>query len=302
MDLRALKTFQLIVQHGSFIRAAEEMNYAQSTVTMQMQKLESELGVQLMERGRTIKLTEAGRLLYGQSLSIMQDMEQLEEDIAGLQKGSAGHVRIGVTEPTASFRLPELIKRFLDLYPRVRVSIEFGNTPHLSGRLLAGELDFALCSAPEVGSGLYYEPLFREEFVALIPAGHLLSAKPLLTPVDFKDHRLLITAASCPYRQRLEAAIQESGGTRPDTMEIGSMTALKYYVLSGLGVALVPRITVEPAPEGTVIRELGGTLVDMVFGLLSRSSGHFAGSAAGRLIHYLRNELGEGLPGSLPGD
>lgn len=59
MDLKTLKTFQMIVKYGSFIRTAQEMNYAQSTVTMQIQKLESELGVQLIERGKEIGLTEA---------------------------------------------------------------------------------------------------------------------------------------------------------------------------------------------------------------------------------------------------
>lgn len=64
MDLKTLKTFQTIVNFGSFNRAAEEMNYAQSTVTMQIQRLESDLGCQLLERGKQITLTEAGRLLY----------------------------------------------------------------------------------------------------------------------------------------------------------------------------------------------------------------------------------------------
>lgn len=72
MDLKTLKTFQMIVKHGSFIRAADEMNYVQSTVTMQIQKLESELGIQLIERGKKISLTEAGRLFYDQSLQIVK--------------------------------------------------------------------------------------------------------------------------------------------------------------------------------------------------------------------------------------
>lgn len=90
MDMKNLKTFHLIVKYGSFIRAAEEMNYAQSTVTMQMQRLESELGVELLERGKTIVLTEAGRLFYEQSLQIMNRLEQLQSNLGGYSVGRSG--------------------------------------------------------------------------------------------------------------------------------------------------------------------------------------------------------------------
>lgn len=98
MDLKTLKTFQMIVKYGSFVRAAEEMNYVQSTVTMQIQKLESDLGVQLIERGKKIQLTEAGRLFHDQSLQIVKSMEQLQTNLSDLKLGEAGNIRIGVTE------------------------------------------------------------------------------------------------------------------------------------------------------------------------------------------------------------
>jgi DNA-binding transcriptional LysR family regulator len=169
MDLRTLRTFHTIVTTGSFHRAAEEMNYAQSTVTMQMQKLESDLGVQLIERGKKIRLTEAGRLLYEQSVPIVRNMELLQTSLADVQRGDAGHVRLGVTEPAASYRLPAIVGSFLSRYPNIRISIEVANTVSLSERLRAGELDLALCSAPDLGSELYFAPLFQEEFTVLLP-------------------------------------------------------------------------------------------------------------------------------------
>src|SRR5689334_15719348 len=118
MDFKAMKTFHLILKYGSFNRAAEEMNYAQSTVTMQIQKLESDLGVQLIERGKTIRLTEAGRLFYEQSLQILKSTEQLQANLTDMQAGEAGNIRLGVTEPTASHRLPEVIQGFLSRFPK----------------------------------------------------------------------------------------------------------------------------------------------------------------------------------------
>ncbi|MFD0681361.1 MULTISPECIES: LysR family transcriptional regulator [unclassified Paenibacillus] len=170
MDLKTLKTFQMIVTYGSFIRAAEEMNYAQSTVTMQIQKLESDLGVQLIERGKKIQLTEVGRLFHERSLHIVKDLEQLQNTMSDMQLGEAGR-------------------------------------------------------------------------------------SPL------------------------------------DTMEIGSMAALKYYVQSGLGIALVPEVSLNPAPAGTLIRTLNGNATDMPCGILCKSSEYPLGLASTKLYQFLKQEL-----------
>jgi DNA-binding transcriptional LysR family regulator len=292
MDIKTLKTFQMIVNYGSFIRAAEEMNYAQSTVTMQIQKLESDVGVQLIERGKRIRLTEAGRMFYEQSVHILKDMEQLQKSMEDLQWGTAGHIRLGVTEPTASYRLPEILKRFLSDYPNIRISVEFGNTPTLSERILKGDIDVALCSAPDLGTELYFEPLFKEEFVVLMPDDHPLAGKTNVTPEDLQGHRLLITSTTCPYRRKLEMVMKEYGMITLDTMEIGSMTALKFYVESGLGIALVPQIVVNPVPAGTTVRVLSGSLIDMTFGILCKTSEYPLKLASSKLYSFLKQELG----------
>ncbi|KAE8561882.1 LysR family transcriptional regulator [Paenibacillus polymyxa] len=293
MDIKALKTFQMIVNCGSFMRAAETLNYAQSTVTMQIQRLESDLGVQLIERGKKIKLTEAGRMFYEQSLHIVKDMEQLQENMENLQKGTAGDIRIGVTEPTASYRLPEILKRFLNHYPYIRISVEFGNTPTLSERILKGDVDIALCSAPDLGTELYFEPLFKENFVVLMPEHHPLAQKECIGPSDLQGHRLLITSSICPYRRKLEMVMKEHGITTLDTMEIGSMTALKSYVECELGIALVPQILVHPVPAGTAVRQLSGSLIDMTFGLLCKATEAPLKLASARLYSVLKKELGQ---------
>jgi len=291
MDLKALKTFHAIVKHGSFIRAAEELNYVQSTVTMQIQKLESEVGAQLFDRGREIRLTEAGRLLYEESLHIIKKLEQLQMHLSDLKSGESGHIRIGVTEPTASFRLPGILKTFMALYPNIRISVEVSNTPGLIKRVLSEELDFALATAPSIGSELYYEPLFEEEFVVLLPQDHPLCDQDAIVPEDLNGYRLLVTSATCPYRRKLEMVLQERGHVAWDTMEIGSMTALKYYVKAGLGIALVPRIIVDAEGEGLVARSIEGSLVHMTFGILCKDSNYPFQYASQKLYMFLKQAL-----------
>ncbi|MDR6879332.1 LysR family transcriptional regulator [Bacillus sp. 3255] len=290
MDLKTLKTFQLIVKYGSFIRAAQEMNYVQSTVTMQIKKLESELGVLLIERGKEIGLTEAGRLFYEQSLQIVKSMENLQSSLSDLTSGETGHIRIGVTEPTASYRLPGILEKFMSAYPNIRISIEISNTPALTERILKGEIDFSLCTAPSISSEFYFEPLFQEEFVVLMPENHPLSQKDVLEPDDFRGHRLLITSSTCPYRRKLELVMQEKGNVTLDTMEIGSMTALKFYVEKGIGIALVPKITVEP-DKGTLVKMISGSLVHMTFGILCKESAYPFQLASQKLYQYIKREL-----------
>ncbi|TXK84479.1 LysR family transcriptional regulator [Paenibacillus sp. N3.4] len=269
------------------------MNYVQSTVTMQIQKLESDLGIQLIERGKQIRLTEAGRLFHEQSLQIVQNLEQLQTNLSDLQAGEVGHIRIGVTEPTASYRLPPILQQFMSQFPRIRVSVEFANTPILSERLLKDDIDFALCSAPDLGTELYFEPLFREEFVVLLPENHPLAERTVIAPEDIRGHRLLITSAICPYRRKLEMVLQEKGTISLDTMEIGSMTALKHYVESGLGIALVPKIVLKPIPVGTTVRLISGSLIDMTFGLLCKTSAYPLKLARSKLYQFLKQELVE---------
>lgn len=169
MDLKALKTLQTIVNTGSFNRAAEELNYAQSTVTMQIQRLESDLGCILLERGKQIRLTEAGRLLYEQSLHIVKDIENLQSSLSDLKIGEAGHVRLGVTDPTASYRLPKLLSVFLEQYPKIKVSIEIAGTTALSELLRRGDLDLAVCSAPELGQELILNLYLWRNLCCLYP-------------------------------------------------------------------------------------------------------------------------------------
>mgnify|MGYP001232495005 CR=1 FL=1 len=296
MDLKSIKTFHLIVKYGSFIRAAEQLNYSPSTVTMQIRKLESDLGVQLIERGKPFRLTEAGRLFWEQSKPLVKNFEQLQVAMSDWQSGEAGHVRIGVTEPTASYRLPGLLKTFLNRYPKIRVSVDIADTPTLTDRVLSGDVDLALCSSPDTGAELFYEPLFTEPFAVLMPEDHPLTRKAAVDADDFREYRLLVTSSLCPYRRKLEMTLKEWGNVPTDLMEIGSMTALKYYVESGLGIALVPTIVLDPVPRGTAVRPLRKDLsVDMTFGMLYSKTGFPFTRAATRLYRFLKEEMSGAL-------
>lgn len=291
MDLRLLKTFQAIVKWGSFQRAAEELQYVQSTVTMQIQKLESDLGVKLLDRSKKVRLTEAGRLLYEQATLLLKNYEYLQNLIKEWSQGEAGILRLGVMEPTASWRLPALLAPFRERYPKVQFRIQVANTYVLHQMLEEDAIDLAICTIPEIGGGTVFEPLFVEKLGLLVPKDSELARKPEVVLKDLEDQSLLLTTSTCPYRRELERLLLEKGVSPKYGPEIGSLSALQFYVEAGFGVAVVPCITVSPPPEGTVLKPIADLNSGLVTGLMRKSNSLLLSLAGERLIDTLRSGL-----------
>jgi DNA-binding transcriptional LysR family regulator len=292
VELRQLTTFQAIVAHGSFVRAAEELGYAQSTVTLHIQQLEREIGTPLFGRaGRKATLTEAGRTLYEQSGIVLRQMEKLQETMAGVATGMAGRVSIGAIEPAASVTLLPLIVRFAEERPRMQISLEIGGTRGISDRVASGELDLGLCSPPPAHLGLTFEPLFRESLALLLPVRHPLAARETLATTDLRGERLLLSEPTCAYREAIEGALLEHGTNPYSGIEIGSGEGLKRAVQHDLGLAILPESALSPLPEGTVARRFTDRTISLAIGLVRRTDERGTGPALGALAGLLRSYL-----------
>ncbi|MGI8855857.1 MAG: LysR family transcriptional regulator [Thermomicrobiales bacterium] len=294
MDLRQLTTFQEIAKHGSFVRAAEALDYAQSTVTLHIQQLESELGVLLFTRaGRKTALTEAGRTLHEQAGPLLRQMASLQQTMAGIGSGEAGHVRIGCIEPAASVRLLPLIVRFYEERPRIRLTLEVAGTGAVSSRVARGDLDVGICSPPPAHLGLTFEPLFDEPMALLLPENHPLAMVECIRAADLREHRLLLTEPTCAYRAAAEAALITCGTNLYSGIEIDSLETLKRAVQHGLGPAILPIATVTPPPAGTVLRDITDLDLHLTVGLVRRADDQSGGRAMEALIAKLRSYLRE---------
>jgi DNA-binding transcriptional LysR family regulator len=295
MDLRHLTTFQSVVKHDSFVRAAEELQYAQSTVTLHIQQLENELGVKLFaRRGKKVRLNEAGRALMAQAEQILLQIDTLKQNMLDLGQGEAGYVRIGAIEPAAGHRLPPLLVRFCDERPKVRLTLEVGGTNAISSRVASGDLDFGICSPPSAGLGLVYEPLFKEVLGLLVPKGHRLASKDTVSVADLNGSRLLLTEPGCAYRALTERVLQECWANPYGGIEIGSYGAIAQAVRHDLGIAIVPTAGVNPPPPGTVLRQLEGVELSLSVGLARRADNLGQGRAAAELMEAVRAGLRAG--------
>ncbi|MFC5464101.1 LysR family transcriptional regulator [Lederbergia graminis] len=256
MDLRTIKTFQTIVKCGSFQQAAEQLNYAQSTVTTQIKKLENDLGVTLLERGNHLQLTEAGRLLYEKGELLLRSFDHVKQSMTELVEGEAGILRIGVMEPMASYRLPVLLTMFSKQFPKVQISLQIHGSSVLADMVEKEEIDIAICAAPDIYRDTEFDPIFSEKVALLIPETHRLSKVEHVKLVDLYNEKLLITNSTCPFRGNFERKLLESGIIPSYGMEVSNLMALKYYVQAGFGAAIVPLITIQPPPVGTVMKHI----------------------------------------------
>lgn len=292
MDLRTIKTFQTIAQLGSFQKAADELKYVQSTITMQIQKLEADVGVKLIERGKKIYLTEAGRVFYEQADILLKDIEHIHNKMNEWLHGETGKIRIGAIEPMALYRLPLILEPFCKRYPKVEISIEINNTQNLTQMIKDGLLDLALCNTPVLDHTTHFEPLLTEEVSLLIPENHHLANKSDIHLGDLTNEKLILGAIVCQFRMNLEKAMLNAGISSQIGMEVNSMTALKEYVKAGLGIAVVPDIIVGVVPpRGTLMKKVQGLDVGVVTGILRKNSDVTVGAAINRLINLIKESF-----------
>lgn len=291
MDLRNIRTFQTIARFGSFQKAADELKYVQSTVTLQIQKLETDLGVKLIERGKKIHLTEAGRVFHEKADILLRDLEYVQNTMAEWLNGEAGKIRIGAIEPMAIYRLPKILGPFCKKYPKVEISIQINNTQNLTQMILDGELDIAICNTPILNHTTVFEPLLTEEVSVLIPDNHQIAQKEEAYLYDLKEERLLLGALVCNYRINLEKSLVEAGVIPHIGLEVNSMTALKEYVQAGLGIAVVPDVIVESPPVGTTARKIVDLKEGVVTGILRKTNTITNGTAIERLINSIKDSV-----------
>lgn len=246
MELRHLFTFIAVVETGSFTRAAQQLNYAQSSVTAQIQALEAELASPLFDRlGSKTVLTDAGRrfLPYAQELTRMHTMAK---DAIRFQTEFSGTITIGAAESLAAFRLPDIIREYKSRYPDVNIILKPGLCAEMGDRLRSGELDLAFFMDPEVEERDIQKKILVVEKMALIaPPDHRLVSKNPVEPSDLKDEVILCTEPGCMYRAKFEMTLSSHGIFPNPGMEFWSLEAIKNCVMSGLGLSLLPLVAVK---------------------------------------------------------
>jgi DNA-binding transcriptional LysR family regulator len=243
MELRELKTFRTVATLLSFHRAAEVLNYAQSTISAQIKALEEDLGVRLFERlGKRIVLTEAGELLSQYSQKMLDiEAETLAEVRA--RKQPEGSLTIRVPQSIGNTYIPVVVGEFRKRFPRVSFNFHTCAFHSLEHELRTGVTDLAFLLAESIQSAaLVAEPLRFERLLMVSDPGNPLALRSRVSVEDLADQPIFVAKADCGYRMMFEQMLTEARVEPKTLLEFNSIEMLKACLGKTRGVAMIPEI------------------------------------------------------------
>ena len=253
MQLRHLRTFATVAQTLNFTRAAERIHLAQSSVTEQIQALESDLGVPLFDRSnRRLTLTPAGERLVGYAAEMLRLAGQARSAVADAAGTVSGRLVVGGLETLCATRLPNLLAAFHRLHPAVDLTVKTADSGALRSGVRSGDVDVGFCfgDAP-AGPEFRGEAVGQEDLLVMLPPNHRLAGRDEIGPEDLADEAFLVTQPGCVYRRMFDEAFAEDLPHRPKVVgEFASIGSIRGLVQAGLGCALAPRAALEGGPDG----------------------------------------------------
>ena len=246
MDLNYFYTFNEVVRSGSYTQTAEELGYAQSSVTTQIKKLEDFYHVKLFERvGRKMRLTPSGEQLYDYVKEIIKLADEAETHLR-TDTNLKGTIRIGTGETLAAYYITPYIKALKEKHPELRIRLESGQCQNLIGGTVDGTYDITiLLDQLQHHPDLKTIPIRQEEMVMIAPPQHHFTKLGVLDLKKLEEETLILTEEGCAYRVLLEKWLKEANVQAKSIISFSSLEAIKQCVADQLGIALLPRIAVE---------------------------------------------------------
>jgi DNA-binding transcriptional LysR family regulator len=238
MDLLQLHYFRTVARLDHVTRAAAELRVAQPALSKTIARLEAELGVPLFERrGRRVALNACGRAFLQHVERVFMAIEDGRQELADL----AGLARGTVTVAATTLRLlPDLLGAFRDRYPGVNFRLSQASTAEMQERLISGEIDLCLASAPIAGPGLRSVALFTEEILLAVPPRHRLAGRGCISLREVAAEPFISAKRGYWSRDLTDAACRQVGFVPDIICEGDEPGALRSLVAAGLGVAFLP--------------------------------------------------------------
>ncbi|MFN3856580.1 MAG: LysR substrate-binding domain-containing protein [Caulobacter sp.] len=256
MNLRDLRYLLALAEHEHFGRAARACGVSQPTLSVQIRKLEDQLGVALFERtSKQVAPTAACRQLIGHARGAVAATEALLAAARNLRDPLAGRFRLGIIPTLAPYLLPLVFAPLHEALPALEIEPWEDQTANLLERLAAHELDAALLATEADGPDLASTALFDEPFLAALPPDHPLAARAAIAETDLADDILVLADGHCLRDQTLEACRQADGPN--GALRASSLPTLLNMVAAGYGATLIPALAAGAAQDaGIALRPL----------------------------------------------
>lgn len=256
MNLRDLRYLLAVAEHEHFGHAAKACGISQPTLSVQMRKLEEQLGVALFERtSKTVVPTLACERLIGHARAAVAETEAMLAVARDLRDPLAGRFRLGIIPTLAPYLLPLVFAPLREALPALEVEPWEDQTSALLDRLRAHELDAALLATDEAAPDLATRALFAEPFLAALPPDHALAGQAVVAEADLARDILVLADGHCLREQSLAACGQS--GALGGPLRAASLATLLNMVAAGYGTTLIPGLAAGAAQDaGIVLRPL----------------------------------------------
>jgi LysR family hydrogen peroxide-inducible transcriptional activator len=251
MTLTELKYIVAVAREKHFGKAAEACFVSQPTLSVAIKKLEDELEVKLFERSANeVSVTPLGEEIVRQAQSVLEQAANIKEIAKRGKDPLAGPLRLGVIYTIGPYLLPDLVRQAIVRTPQMPLMLQENFTVKLLEMLRTGEIDCAIMAEPFPDTGLAIAPLYDEPFMAVVPSSHKFANRKTVTAQELKSETMLLLGTGHCFRDHVLEVCPEFARFSSDaegirkSFEGSSLETIKHMVAAGMGVTLVPRLSV----------------------------------------------------------
>ena len=256
MTLTELRYIVAVAREKHFGRAAEACFVSQPTLSVSIKKLEEELGVRIFERGANeVSVTPLGDEIVRQAQSVIEQAAGIKEIAKRRKDPLTGPLRLGVIYTIGPYLLPDLVRQAIERVPQMPLMLQENFTARLLDMLRTGELDCAIMAEPFPDSGLAIAPLYDEPFMIAVPKKHALAKRKSVSAEELKQETMLLLGTGHCFRDHVLEVCPEFARFSSDaegirkSFEGSSLETIKHMVASGMGVTVVPQLSVPPEAQ-----------------------------------------------------
>lgn len=293
MTLVQLQYIVALDTHRHFVTAAEKCFVTQPTLTMQVKKLEEELGVKIFDRSRSpLHPTPIGEKILQKAREVLMQAGEIEEMVQSEDERISGKFKLGIIPTLAPYLLPRFIKNFTRRYPNTKLITREMQSSEIIAALQNNDLDLGLMVTPLSLEGIRETPLFYEPFHLYVSPEHKLFAKHEVDASDLDEDGLWLLNEGHCFRSQVLNICNSSINERSFVYESGSIETLKKLVEGHEGYTLVPHLGINPKGDQLkYYRDFKSPIPTREVSIVSNSH-----ALVGGIIQAIKKEILESLP------
>lgn len=241
MEIKQLIYFIEITNQGSFSRASEILGISQPSLSLQIKRLEEELGTPLFHRlGRGIRPTQAGNALLRHGYSALASISDAKKEINELLNIECGSLSVGSVQSVNTYFIPPVVVEFHKKYPKVKLNIQENSAPRLEQMLRDGELDIVFSFSPASLDEIYADPLFKEYLILATGSHHKLASRKKVKLSELENYPFALFNSRLKTRKLIDEAFEKTGIEPNVVLEMNTMDGLLRSVSNSELITLVP--------------------------------------------------------------